>query len=212
MEALIIRHGMITPPKDAEGNDLMYPTDTPLNQEGHAQAERLAASLRHRGLIPARIYSSPYARALQYATEVATRIGVTEIIPHYELRDPDIPGWIGVPTKEIDNENTDIYASPRSVDQETYEHLIQRMERIFYELGKANTDELFGLVSHGDPIQVLMRRIQFPAEPIDEIPRMNILRKENYLQRGDAWYLRFNRQNLLDSREHIGQDYQFMGS
>lgn len=129
------------------------------------------------------------------------------VVSDYELRDPDIPGYIGVPSKEI--ESMDIYAHPRSDDQETYDHLIQRMENAFWRLFNENQGHSFGIVSHGDPIQVLMRRLKNPKEDINDIPRMDKLRQNNYLLRGDGWRLKFNQQRQIENVEHIGTEFQF---
>lgn len=207
MEIIIIRHGMITPPQDKKGNALMYPIDIPLNDTGKSQAKSLAAKLEELGVSLERIYTSPYNRALQTATIIAERLKIPGLIPDRELRDSDMSGYIGVPAKKI--ESIDIYAHPRSKDQETYEHLIQRMENVFWRLFNENQGHSFGIVSHGDPIQVLMRRLRYPAEAIQDVPRMDRLRQDNYLLRGDAWRLRFNQQRQLETVEHIGTSFQF---
>lgn len=206
MEIILIRHGMITPPQDEHGNALMYPTDTPLNKVGQDQARNLAGKLGELGIYLEKIYTSPYKRALQTAEIIAERLKIPVVSDH-ELREPDIPGYIGVLSKEI--ESIDIYAHPRSSDQETYEHLIERIENTFWRLFNKNEEHSFGIVSHGDPIQVLIHRLQNPAENIKDVPRMDKLRQNNYLCRGDAWRLQFNSRRQLKAVEHIGTTFQF---
>jgi broad specificity phosphatase PhoE len=206
MKILIIRHGMVDHPLNSEGNKLMYPTDVTLNEEGKAQATGLAENLRSRGLKPNRLYTSPYDRAFETANIIAQKLGIPKVIPDYQLRDPDISGWIGMPIKEISS--IDIYANPRSDDQETYEHMIRRMEEVFNKLYNENKGTSFGIVSHGDPIYVLMRRLQLPTERVEEVPRL-VSRIEGYLGRGEAYCVSINKGRVLENVEHISHDFQY---
>lgn len=205
MTVVVIRHGMITPPKDSAGNYLMYPPEIKLNEEGISQAKKLAEELLNRGLNLPRIYTSPFSRALEYAKLIASKMRMSEVIVDNELRDPDISGWIGRTAGEI--EGTDSYTLRNSGD-ETYEEVIMRMEKAFQRLQKENRGEPFGVVSHGDPIQVLMRRLEFPDEDLSNFPRINTLRLD-YLKRGDAWILELDSTGILIKKEHIGEGFQF---
>lgn len=206
MKVIVIRHGMITPPKDSEGNDLMYLPDISLNDAGKAQAEKLANKLLDKGLHLEKIYSSPFTRALEYAQLIAAKMGIQQIISDNELRDPDVPGWIGKTGYEI--ESVDSYTAFATPEQETYEHVMTRMEQAFWRIYHENKSGSFGIVSHGDPIQLLVRRLRFPQESLSDVPRIDKLR-ESYLKRGDAWILEFNNADKLTRTEHIGEGFQF---
>lgn len=206
MNVVVIRHGMIAPPQDFAGNDLMYPPEIKLNEEGISQAKKLAEELLSRGLNLPRIYTSTFSRALEYAKLVASKMRISEVIVDNELRDPDISVWIGRTAGEI--EGTDSYTL-RNPGDETYEEVIIRMEKTFRRLQEKNRGELFGVVSHGDPIQVLMRRLEFPDEGLNNFPRIDILRLDDYLKRGDAWVLELDSIGKLIKKEHIGEGFQF---
>lgn len=73
MLLLLIRHAQA-----AEQNDAEYPDDTlrPLVPKGRKAQRRISKELAKRGLIPARIFSSPWKRAWQTARVTLEELGL----------------------------------------------------------------------------------------------------------------------------------------
>ena len=73
MLILLIRHAQA-----AEQSDELYPDDTvrPLVAKGRKTQRRMSKALRKRGLVPARIYSSPWKRAWQTARITRDELGL----------------------------------------------------------------------------------------------------------------------------------------
>src|SRR5580693_7046319 len=71
---------------------------TPLNESGHRQAQRLGAALGPRG--PAAVFSSPLLRARQTAQPVAERAGL-EVAVEQCLLDRDYGPWTGISQESV---------------------------------------------------------------------------------------------------------------
>lgn len=73
MLLLLIRHAQA-----AEQNDATYPDDTlrPLVPKGRKAQRRMSKELRKRGMVPTRIFSSPWKRAWQTARITREELGL----------------------------------------------------------------------------------------------------------------------------------------
>lgn len=185
-QVYIVRHAEVVYPVDEQERRLMYPPNTPISQEGVNQFTNFANQLKTNGVRLNKIFTSPFTRAVQTAQILADVLGVSGFEENKAFADSHVPGWVGVPLSEqqrLMDAGTDIYENPRSADQEPYEAIAARMVAGFWEIVETNEGENLALVSHGDPIRLLMYRIEHPK---GKIPNMSILSKEGYLKRGEA--------------------------
>src|SRR5947209_6893628 len=79
-----------------------------LSAEGRAQAARLGERLQHEGVRA--VYSSPLSRALDTATEVASRCGLS-VETHDGLREISHGHWEGLTRREVEAKYGDEYAA-----------------------------------------------------------------------------------------------------
>lgn len=182
----LIRHAEVEYPLDAQGRRLMYPKGTHISQEGKDQLRTFAKALKNKGVTFDNIESSDYARALESAEILSEELSGI-VAPNVAFSDSYVPGYIGIPLsmqQELMDKGEDIYDNPRSSDQETKEQIVKRMIEGFNDLVRRNEGKTVAIVSHGDPIRLLMYRLQYPS---GEIPSMSILSKEGYLKRGEAF-------------------------
>lgn len=183
----LIRHAELVYPLDAQGRRLMYPPETPISQEGRDQFTRFARTLKDNGIVFDEIDFSDFTRAWETAEILSLEMGGIPIISSANFRDSHVPGYIGVPLsfqQELMDKGEDIYMHPRSTDQETKEQVAKRMLEGFHDLVRRNDEKTVAIVSSGDPIRLLMYRLEHPT---GEIPSMSILSRENYLKRGEAF-------------------------
>lgn len=183
----IIRHAEVEYPLDKQGRRLMYPKETHISREGKDQIVNFAQLLKSKGVRFDRIETSEHTRAWETAEILVNILGAPEAVPNPAFNDSYVPGWIGVPLEkqqELMDRGEDIYQNPRSSNQETKEQIAKRMVDGFYDLVKRNEGKTVAIVSHGDPIRLLMYRLEYPE---GKIPGMSILSKESYLKRGEAF-------------------------
>ncbi|MCS7039410.1 MAG: phosphoglycerate mutase family protein [Anaerolineae bacterium] len=123
---------------DWDRKDIRYdvPPGPPLVPQGEQEAAQLAAWLADRGL--ARIVTSPLLRAQQTAAIVAGRLGLPVTVA------PEL-------------------AEKRR--EETREEVVARMER-FYREWLSNGAETILAVSHGYPIEMLLRTLGVPESEL----------------------------------------------
>ena len=93
---ILVRHGE-TPAN--VGNTFRGRTDSPLNENGKAQAEAVAARIA-REWQPKAVYASPVYRAMQTAQAIAERCALT-VTAHPGLIDIDFGEWTGLPMDEV---------------------------------------------------------------------------------------------------------------
>lgn len=110
-------------------------TETPLNELGRSQAERIANRLNGEGIEV--IYSSDQARALETARIVGKKIGV-EVIPSEQLREASYGEWEGLTWEEV-KEGFPEELERRTADPDDYpppggETLRQMQSRVMAEL------------------------------------------------------------------------------
>ena len=88
MEIIIIRHGQAASP-GLYGRD----ADRPLTDVGHADTLRLGQRLKEAGLIPDKVFSSPYVRARQTTDNLLEGLGrkkvheTDKLVPHGDPRE-----------------------------------------------------------------------------------------------------------------------------
>ncbi len=197
----IIRHAEVLYTLDKDGNKLMYPTTCPISNEGITQVKSFAEQLKLQGVAFDKIYTSPYTRATQSATILKDILQIPILIEDGRFQDPWIPGWIGVPLyvqQQLAQKGEDIYMNPRSDDQEKYEDVATRAIEGLYDITDNNEGGSVAIVSHGDTIRLMMYRLEHPA---GEIPNMSILGKYDYLKRGEAWFLTFDKEGKFIEKQ-----------
>lgn len=194
----LIRHGEVEYPLDEYGNKLMYRPEASLSSLGVEEIESLSKRLQERSVRLDVIHTSSYARAKASAQILAKYLGNPKIIPDEQFVDPWIPGWWGIPLylhQELDEKGDDIYNHPRSKDQETRDHLAKRVFEGFLSVLKENSGRIVGIVSHGDPIRLMLYRLEHSR---GRVPNMSGLKKYDYLQRGESWRLVFENGMLVE--------------
>ena len=208
-EVCIIRHAEVIYPVDDQGRKLMYPPETHLSDEGKKQFNFFAMSLRKNGIKIDLIETSPYVRANESAIILASVFGIKKPVINPNLVDSYIPGWIGIPLSEAQklmDRGKDIYQHPRTPDQELYEHIAGRMVNAFRGIVDRYSGKTVAIISHGDPIRLLMYRLKHPK---GKIPNMSILSKDGYLKRGEACHVKVDHKGnvfeteLISNREGV---------
>ena len=105
---LLARHGETddnVPPQRVQGW-----IDSPLNEQGRAQARALAAAVRPLGL--AAVYSSHLARARESADIVASELGL-EVVADERLAESRRGDWEGRLLEDIESEEPELWAAWR---------------------------------------------------------------------------------------------------
>lgn len=203
----VIRHAEVVSPYDNEGRKLMYRPETPISEEGKNQLTSFARNLRDKGVYFDRIETSPFTRATESAKTLADVLGTKEVVENPAFADSHIPGWFDIPLSEqqkLMDKGQDIYLNPRSDDQEKYEDIAERMLTGFNDLVKRNEGKTVAIVSHGDPIRLLMYRL---GHPEGEIPNMSILSKQGYLKRGEVFHIVLNKEgNIVETELVVGRE------
>ena len=161
---LVVRHGR------ADGNTvhrLVGHSDTPLDELGRRQAERLAARLEKVGVT--RIVSSDLSRALDTVRPLATRIG-TEPVTDRRLREIDNGDWTGLVPAEIDERWPDLWQSYRNgVDVarpggERWADVRTRVRAFLADLG--DPEGVTVIATHGGPSLLIVEwalGVRFPG-------------------------------------------------
>ena len=187
----LIRHGEVEYPLNDQGEKLLYGPDVNLSEEGRKGVVLLGKQLlKNRTHIDV-IYTSPIKRCVQTADIIARILGIKTIIKNEDLRDTYTPGYTGTPYKDLIAIGGNTYEHPRSPDQETIAEISKRMYRglkkIFDIAGKKHI--AVGIVSHGDPLRILLERLKNPENPL---PNPATMRDEDYLEKGTAMKLLIN--------------------
>ena len=197
----IVRHGEIDNPKSiAYGSNI----EMQLSDKGRMQVQNLGLQILKSEVIPSIIYSSTLDRGIESASILAKTLGIARIEKDPNLKDSFIPALAGKPITlfdELYSKGQDGYGI-EFVKQgnESREGIINRMFSA-YKKAISNGEECVVLVSHGDPIRLLLYKLENPDSTI--IPGMDILSKVDYLPKGHAWKLALNEQGNLLSKELI---------
>lgn len=202
----LIRHGEVVYRYDDQGRKLIYGPDAHLSNKGRRQVKELAERLRKRGVVFDVIYTSPYNKAYESAFIIARslNIGQEKVLIESGLKDVWAPGWIGTSMDELKSLSGDIYSQPpKTGDQETLEQLSTRIVHVFNVLVEREKGKTIGIISHGDPLRVLIYRLE---NPDGKMPKMSILSKSAYLKKGEAWRLVFDQESRFFEKELIIRD------
>lgn len=181
----------------------MYYPETPISQSGKDQIREFARRLKEKGIKFDSIETSPLTRAVESARILTDILEIPSLVKNSAFTDSHVPGWLGIPLSEqqkLMDQGEDIYMNPRSADQEPYEHIAQRMVEGFNDLVRRNDGKTVAIVSHGDPIRLLMYRLEHPE---GEIPNMSILSKEGYLKRGEGYRVIVDQEGRVHETELI---------
>jgi probable phosphoglycerate mutase len=152
-ELLLVRHGETDWNAESRWQGHFDPS---LNELGRRQAEALADQLSEEGIDA--VYSSDLRRALETATIVARRIGVS-VRPLLELREIDVGSWSGLTMDEIRTQLPDAIERLRDHGYgweggETPEELQVRVVRALREIVAAHPDGRVLVVTHGGVVRV----------------------------------------------------------
>jgi len=146
----------------------------PLGDEGHAQAEGLAARLAHRDV--AAVYASPLERARQTAAALARRLGldVCELSAVTEL---DVGEWTGRGYDELAGDRAwDHFNRYRSGTRPPGGELLLEVQAravgALLDLHARHTGETVVVVTHADVIRAVLGH--FAGVPIDLLLRFEI--------------------------------------
>lgn len=137
-------------------------TDTPLDETGLLQAERLAERLKFYRLNA--IYSSPLQRALQTATLLG-RMADVPVIPDDRLTEIDFGEWEGLKFDEIAALFPEVFqhwrVHPFTTEipgAETPGEVLARM-RDFFEHINAASDDTVAIISHTLPLKLMVAHL-----------------------------------------------------
>nr|WP_089686874.1 histidine phosphatase family protein [Halomonas gudaonensis] len=130
-----------------------------LSPEGHAQLERLVDDWRWPA--PTRLWHSDFLRTAETAARIATRFGLT---PHPDprLRERDFGSLEGQPDARYPTVWQRDALDPDHCDfgVESVSRVAERMLDVLSGLEREYHRETVLLVSHGDPLQILLTAIE----------------------------------------------------
>lgn len=199
----LVRHGHVEYPLDAAGRRLIYGPDVHLSQIGREAVMRLATQFNGKSIELDAIYHSPYVRAEETAAILARSLVIARIEKIEALRDILNPDWIGFPLEEYLREfNGDTYGLADGRTAETLEQVATRVTTAFYEIVGKEEGKSIAIVSHGDPLRVLIARL---LNPDGALPPMKELSQSDYLGPAEAWQLHLDGSARLLEKEYIGR-------
>lgn len=201
----LIRHGEYLQSFDKSGRRLTPFPETPLSAKGKEQMIHLAKKIGGLDIL----ISSPYRRTRESAKILEKELSVSQFVVDEQLRDVWTPGWWGTPIEDLKSIGGDVYSVvPKSPDQETLAHLIERSYGALRNIVTSNEGKKIGIVSHGDPIRVLLDRLEYPKRGI---PDMRSLAKMDYLGYAEAWKLQISHDLTVENRDLIGRHPEIFG-
>jgi probable phosphoglycerate mutase len=168
---LLIRHGA----NPAVGK--LLPGRMPgvhLNEEGKAQAEKLAERLGRLSIDA--IYSSPLERTYETALPLAERLGL-QIHTSRELLEVEIGGWTGMTLEMVTQDPLWHFykvfrTGTRPPDGELMVEVQQRMVAEIERLRKEYPHGTLAVISHADPIKSVLAH--YVGIPLDFFLRLEI--------------------------------------
>lgn len=189
----LIRHGEVEYDYK-DGKPLVYGKKAKLSDRGKEKIAELALAFKRRGINFEGIYSSPLTRAVQsaefFAAEYKSPIQEVE-----DLSDVESPASeMGMTMDELKAMEGDTYSLQ---GHESQVHMSNRMKATLRKILEENEGKTIGLVSHGDPIRILIFGLKNPDK---ELPSMKELAKSDYIDKSQAWRLVFDPEfNLIES-------------
>jgi len=152
---VLVRHALTA----ASGVRVIGRLEEELNEEGRAQAERLAERLAAEPV--AAVYTSPLARALETARPLARRLGLEPaVVP--DLRELDFGELEGLTLAEVESRHaaylhwTDAPAAVAFPGGETVAGLARRAVAAVRAIAAAHADETAVVVSHGVTLRAVL--------------------------------------------------------
>jgi probable phosphoglycerate mutase len=157
-EFIVIRHGETV--WNAEGR-IQGHLDSPLNDEGLAQAELLATRLAGEPFDA--LYCSDLLRTQQTAEPLTLRTGVRPVLRE-ELRERGLGVFQGLTGPECDAQFPEDYRRFRTRDPEhvvpegeSIRQVYERIRAIFLELADRHAGQIVVVITHGGVLDVLNR-------------------------------------------------------
>jgi len=202
----LIRHGEVEYQYDDQGRKLTYGPDADLSETGKKQIETLAKKFEKEGVVFDVIYTSPYNRAYESVLIIAKCLNFNQekVLIEPDFKDIWAPGWIATSMDELKSIGGDIYSKPpKTKDQESLSHLTKRIISAFKEVVNKEKGKTVGIVGHGDPLRVLIFRLQDQVSPL---PTMAEMAEWDYLKKGEAWRLALDEKGRLLEKELIAKD------
>ncbi len=172
---LLIRHGEVENPKG-----VIY---------GRKQLYELGLKLQSLHIHLNFIFFSPMKRTLQSADELKRVFPESEIVIDDNLQEVEMAPLGGKSLDFIKQIDGDIYDAPEVKDHaiERPQIIIDRIKKAVRRgLTKAADDEAIFIISHGDPIVLLLWSLLKPNYPL---PSYQEIRGDIYSKRGEAWHL-----------------------
>ena len=155
----LVRHGETD--WNATGRWQGY-ADIPLNEDGRAQARRLAARLRREAVRFDAIYTSDLQRSAETASLVGAALGLSPQ-PLAALREIDVGLWSGLTVQEVRAQHGQLLARlesgedlPRGGTGERFADLYDRVVPAVEQLAARHPRGVVGLFSHGGPVRALL--------------------------------------------------------
>ena len=151
---ILIRHGLTD---WNEQGRLLGRTHVPLNASGRAQAEAVAHALRDENVQA--VLASPLRRAQETAEPIARRLGLT-VETECDLDEVWLGRWAGKTWQEIyDDPDARCFVNDALHVSDAFEpaaRIRERVLRLAERLQHTHPGHTLVLVSHGDPLRVLV--------------------------------------------------------
>ncbi|UYG03631.1 histidine phosphatase family protein [Halomonas sp. LR3S48] len=130
-----------------------------LSEQGEAQLEALLAEWRWP--IPTRILHSDFLRTTETARRVAAHFGIA-LQPEPRLRERDFGDLEGLEDSHYEDVWTHDAIDPEHGEDgvESVASVAARMQGVIASLEQALRDETMLLVSHGDPLQIMLTALE----------------------------------------------------
>lgn len=203
-----VRHGEIDNQKQiVYGQNI----DLPLNAKGKKQILNLAKIIQKKGYHPSKIFSSHLSRAVDSAKILLEFFSIqkSQFLIDKGLGDNNIPVFAGKPILEL----TKLYK--KGIDEyneqfvkkgnESKQDIIDRMYYVFQRIINGNLGKTVIVVSHGDPIRLLMFKLV--NRKLKDIPLAGSreFRKIDYVEKGEAWRVVISNDHKIVDKDLIRQ-------
>jgi broad specificity phosphatase PhoE len=196
----LIRHGEVQNPLNLTYGRVRY---IDLTVRGKLQIHSLAESIKERSETPIAIFSSPLKRTVQSTEQILSVFPDTPVYYRDELKESDSTGYVGRPldwARGLGNPYNKAYAKQFHYTIESEEIQVERMLKIVKEAVDTYAGSIVCLVSHGDPLAFLVDGLHHGGKHTTTI---DILKKDTYLLRGEAWRVVLDDELKLIETERI---------
>lgn len=192
----LVRHGIYGNPNNIVP---FRSNDVTLTPEGIEQIERDGNLLKK--FNPSKIYSSPVKRC-EETSQILSKILNLEIIFSEDLIEVGSP-LTNIPEVEFNKvkEGKSLYAYKYHLENggETLEEVQTRVDRVLTKVLQENKDSNAIIVSHGDPLMILLMNLQKQKVDINK----SIESQCEYIQKGDVIELNFEDFNFVNYKKLI---------